>query len=295
MLRIVPSRHQAGHGLAQFQQLTPLQEAPIHGGGQVAHFQRRLLRRIDKNLVSPGQYGIIHFPGPPGSGAGPDNCCPRFQVFPGQHRLHRGGDTDDNIAAGGSGRAAVHRLHRQAQGIGHCRGKGFPPFRSAAVGADFLDVPHLAHRFQLGRGLVAGTDNAHGGGLGIRQMLDRQAGGSPGSQLPQAVGLGVAEQRAAGGVIDADLKGILALHHGIGLDPQDAGIKQAAAHHRQHPARGDDFPPGQVHRRPLPELPLHLLNGGQHIVHGNGLVHFLVPEKQGHRCIPLSALNWANS
>ena len=114
-------------------------------------------------------------------------------------------------------------------------------------------------------------------------MLYRHAGGRPGAQLAQAVGLGVTEEFAGVGVVEADLERIRPLDHGVGLDPQQPLVKEAAAHHRQHAAFGDDLAAGHVMGLAVAVLALHGLYGLKHGVHAHALGHVFVLKEKGHR------------
>ena len=88
------------------------------------------------------------------------------------------------------------------------------------------------------------------------------------AQLAQAVGLGVTQQGAGVGVVQAYLERIGALDHRVGLDPKYAIVEQAPAHHRQHTAPAYDLAPGQAVGFTPAVMPLHGLDGFQHRIHG---------------------------
>ena len=135
-------------------------------------------------------------------------------------------------------------------------------------------------------GLSSGADDSHRGRSGVGQVLHRHARGGPGAQLAQPVGLGVEEQFAGVGVVEADLEGIRPLDHGIGLNPEKALKEEAAAHHRQHPAFGNDLAAGHVMGLPVAVLVLHGFYGLEHGVHGHALGHIFIFKEQGHRLKP---------
>ena len=279
---IVPARQGFGHGVTQLLNPAPLHDALVHGAGHVPGFNQGLLQRVHENLIGPGQRLVVHLAGPPSGWARANDSCSGGQPLSPQYGFHVGCDADHYVAARYSLLAAIHWYDPYPQGAGHILGKRFSTLRRAAEGPDFFDAAYLANGLQLGGSLVPGANNAQGGGIGIGQILHRHAGGGSGPQLPQSVGLGIAEQLAGSGVVKADLKGILSANHCIGLDTHDVVIEQTAPHHREQPAFGNDLAPGQVVRRALPEPALHGFDSFQHVGHREAAVNIFVFKKKSH-------------
>ena len=229
------------------------------------------------------QRGLVHFLGAPGGGAGPDDRGAVGQPLAAHHRLHRGGNGDNQIAIPHRILIAVHRHYFETGGFSGGGGKGLAALGVAAERLDLRHFPPWGDGLQLRQRLPAGADEADGQRAGVGEMLHRYAGGGAGTQLPQAVGLGVAQQLAGGGIVEADLKGVGAAHHGVGLDAQQAGVEQPAAHHRQHSRLGDDFAAAQVVGLPGAVMPLHGFDAVQHRLHGHALGYFAVTQKQSHQ------------
>ena len=113
-------------------------------------------------------------------------------------------------------------------------------------------------------------------------MLDRNAGGGAGSQLPQAVGLRVQEQSSGIGVVQADLERIAVPGVSECLDSEDAGVGERPTHHRQIPAGRGYAASGQVYDFTTTVFGLHFPDGPQHLGQVDATVYVGVKQEPGH-------------
>ena len=82
----------------------------------------------------------------------------------------------------------------------------------------------------MGGCLPASSNDTYGHIPGVSQVFYGDASGRAGAQLAQPVGLSVEKQLSGVGVIEANLEGVGAFDHCVGLDPQQVHMEKTTAH-----------------------------------------------------------------
>ncbi len=122
-----------------------------------------------------------------------------------EHRLAAGRGRDDDRQILGGLLWPVDAADFDLQPLGHAGRKIVALRLVAAVDVGDLDRPGADDGGQLAFGLPAGAEQAQVGGIAVGHGLDGHAGGGPGAQLAEPVGLDQCDQRALS-VVKTDVK-----------------------------------------------------------------------------------------
>ena len=276
------ARDDAGGGVAQFVETAPLGDAVLYGGKEVAAFQRGLFQGIDEKAVGVGDGVGINFVAMQLGGAGADDGGAGGEPLSPDYRGFGRGDADDDIAVGDGVAVGCGGDDRDAELGRHSFRKGAARLGPAAVGVDFRYRADGAGGAQLVGGLIAGSDDAQSLDLGVRQVVDGDAGGGASAELAEAVGLAAEEHPSGAGVVEADLEGVAAGGVGEGFDAKESIVEEGAAHYGQVSAGAGDAAAGEVDGGAAPVVRQHCGDGGEQVGHANAGVDFGVGEEARH-------------